>query len=47
MEPTELKEMKTLSFFKSGIKNCWQTEHADYVSDICQILVLYKVGSYA
>ena len=47
MEPTELKKMKTLSAFKSGIKNCWQTVDAGYVSDICQILVLYNVGSYA
>ena len=46
--PTELKEVKTLSAFKSGIKNWWhKTVHAAYLSNICQILVLYKVGPYA
>ena len=45
---TELKEGKSLSAFKSRIKNwCHKTVHAGYVCNICQILVLYKVGPYA
>ena len=44
--PTELKEVKTLNAFKSRIKNWWPHNcPCRQVSDICQILVLYKVAN--
>ena len=44
---TELKEVKTQTLLNQELRiGGHKTVHAGYVSDICQILVLYNVGPY-
>ena len=46
--PTELKEVKTLSTLNQELRiNDHKTVHAGYVSNSCQVLVLYNFGPYA
>ena len=45
--PTELKEVKTVLLNQELRVGGHKTVHAGYVSDICQILILYNAVPYA